>query len=73
MIVVHRDVKFNGGKDMRCSLEMEFQLHGEEDIAQRKNLMMMWSSHMQRSREWNHPLMQILTGMEGNGLERLTY
>lgn len=33
---------------------------------------MMWSSHMQRSREWKHLLMQRLPEMEGSAPEKLT-
>jgi len=37
------------------------------------NLRMMWSSHMQRSREWKNLLMQRLSKMEGGAPKRLTY
>lgn len=33
MIVVRRDVKFDEEKAMRCSLERELQLHGEEELS----------------------------------------
>jgi len=32
MAVVHRDVKFDEEKSMRCSLERELQLHAYEDL-----------------------------------------
>ena len=32
MTIVHRDVKFDEEKEMRCSLERELQLHVDEEI-----------------------------------------